>query len=87
MPAVLKAPINKTDRSMARAASLDMMRVGMYHPVHVNDPTQPETVHAADPSRAIARRRPHSLGCVPKIWRAALNCRRSAGDMGTRRID
>jgi transposase len=34
MQAVLKAQINKTDRNDARGIA-QMMRVGMYHPVHV----------------------------------------------------
>ena len=34
MRAVLKAPINKTDRDDARGIA-QMMRVGLYRPVHV----------------------------------------------------
>src|SRR6266568_9433356 len=46
MQAVLKAQINKTDRAQ-------MMRVGLYRPVH-EDITQSETADAADTSKAAA---------------------------------
>ena len=51
MRAVLKAQINKTDRSDARGIA-QMMRVGLYRPVHVQDVTRSETANAADPSQA-----------------------------------
>ena len=53
MQAVLKAQINKTDRNDARGIA-QMMRVGLYRPVHVEDATQPETANAADPSQTVA---------------------------------
>ena len=52
MQAVLKAQINKTDRNDARGIA-QMMRVGLYRPVHV-DITQSETADAADTSQAVA---------------------------------
>ena len=51
MRAVLKAQINKTDRNDARGIA-QMMRVGLYRPVHVK--TLPETADAADASQAAA---------------------------------
>src|SRR5580692_6085198 len=42
MQAVLKARINKTDRNDARGIA-QMMRVGLYRPVHVKDAAQSET--------------------------------------------
>src|SRR5439155_6767862 len=53
MQAVLKAQINKTDRNDARGIA-QMMRVGLYRPVHVEVVTQSETADAADPSQAAA---------------------------------
>ena len=53
MQALLKAQINKTDRNDARGMA-QMMRVGLYRPVHVTDVTQSETADAADPSQAAA---------------------------------
>ena len=53
MRAVLKAQINKTDRNDARGIA-QMMRVGLYRPVHVQDATQSEAADAADPSPAAA---------------------------------
>ena len=53
MQAVLKAQINKTDRNDARGIA-QMMRVGIYRPVHVKDAAQSETADAADPSQAAA---------------------------------
>ena len=53
MRAVLKAQINKTDRNDARGIA-QMMRVGLYRPVHVKTVAQPETSDAADPSQAAA---------------------------------
>ena len=53
MQAVLKAQINKTDRNDARGMA-QMMRVGLYRPVHVQDITQSETTDAADTSQAAA---------------------------------
>jgi hypothetical protein len=50
MRAMLKAQINKTDRNDARGLA-QMMRVGLYRPVHVKI-TQPEASGAADPSQA-----------------------------------
>ena len=41
MQAVLKAQINKTDRNDARGIA-QMMRVGLYRPVHAEDVTQSE---------------------------------------------
>jgi hypothetical protein len=52
MQAVLKAQINKTDRNDARGIA-QMMRVGLYRPVHVKT-LQSETADAADPSQAAA---------------------------------
>jgi transposase len=52
MQAVLKAQINKTDRNDARGIA-QMMRVGLYRPVH-EDATQSETADAADTSQAAA---------------------------------
>src|SRR6201985_3666780 len=49
MRAVLKAQINKTDRNDARGIA-QMMRVGLYRPVHVKNVTQPEATNVADPS-------------------------------------
>ena len=53
MRAVLQAQINKTDRNDARGIA-QMMRVGLYRPVHAEDFTQSETANAADPSQATA---------------------------------
>ena len=53
MQAVLKAQINKTDRNDARGIA-QMMRVGLYRPVHVEDFTQSEAADAPDPSQAAA---------------------------------
>jgi hypothetical protein len=53
MQAVLKAQINKTDRNDARGIA-QMIRVGLYRPVHVKTLTQSETADAADPSQAAA---------------------------------
>ena len=39
MQAVLKAQINKTDRNDARGIA-QMMRVGLYRPVHAEDASQ-----------------------------------------------
>ena len=41
MRAVLKAQINKTDRNDARGVGRQIMRDGLYRPVHLNDVTQP----------------------------------------------
>ena len=57
MQAVLKAQINKTDRNDARGIA-QMMRVGLYRPVHVKTITQSETADAADPSQSCYSRRP-----------------------------
>ena len=51
MQAVLKAQINKTDRNDARGIA-QMMRAGLYRPVHVKTITQSETADAADTSQA-----------------------------------
>jgi transposase len=53
MQAVLKAQINKTDRNDARGIA-QMMRVGLYRPVHVKTLRSQETANAADPSQAVA---------------------------------
>ena len=53
MQAVLKAQINKTDRNDARGIA-QMMRVGVYRPVHVKMLRSQKTAYAADPSQAIA---------------------------------
>ena len=53
MRAVLKAQINKTDRNDARGIA-QMMRVGLYRPVHVEDATQPKAAHVTDPPQATA---------------------------------
>ena len=43
MQAVLKAQINKTDRNDARGIA-QMMRVGLYRPVHVKTPAMTEVM-------------------------------------------
>jgi transposase len=53
MQAVLKAQINKTDRNDARGIA-QMMRVGLYRPVHVKTLRRSEAADAADPSQAAA---------------------------------
>ena len=53
MQAVLKAQINKTDRNDARGIA-QMMRVGLYRPVHVKSLRSQKTADAADPSQAFA---------------------------------
>jgi len=53
MRAMLKAQINKTDRNDARGIA-QMMRVGLYRPVHVKTLRSQKTAHAADPSQAAA---------------------------------
>jgi len=53
MQAVLKAQINKTDRNDARGIA-QMIRVGLYRPVHVKTLRSQETADAADPSQASA---------------------------------
>jgi transposase len=53
MRAVLKARINKTDRNDARGIA-QMMRVGLYRPVHVKTP------------RSVPRA-PQSLCCLPHL--------------------
>jgi transposase len=61
MRAVLRAQINKTDRNDVRGIA-QMMRAGLYRPVHVRalspgaceDATQSEAADAADPSQAAA---------------------------------
>ena len=53
MQALLKAQINKTDRNDARGMA-QMMRVGLYRPVHVKTLRSRETADAADPSQAAA---------------------------------
>ena len=50
MQAVLKAQINKTDRNDARGIA-QMMRVGLYRPVHVKTLPSQKTANAADPSQ------------------------------------
>jgi hypothetical protein len=50
MQAVLKAQINKTDRNDARGIA-QMMRVGLYRPVHVKTLRSQKTANAADPSQ------------------------------------
>src|SRR6266540_7453173 len=52
MKAALSAQINKSDRNDARGIA-QMMRVGLYRPVHVNA-GQPKAPHAADQSPAFA---------------------------------
>ena len=51
MQAVLKAQINKTDRNDARGIA-QMMRVGLYRPVHVR--VRSQKLRSADPSQAAA---------------------------------
>jgi transposase len=51
MQAVPKAQINKTDRNDARGIA-QMMRVGLYRPVHVKTLRSQKTANAADPSQA-----------------------------------
>ena len=53
MKAALAAQINKSDRNDARGIA-QMIRVGLYRPVHVKTPGQPEASHAADQSPAFA---------------------------------
>ena len=53
MQAVLKAQINKTDRNDARGIA-QMMRAGLYRPVHVKTLRSQKTANAADPSQAAA---------------------------------
>ena len=53
MQAVLKAQINKTDRNDARGIA-QMIRVGLYRPVHVKTLRGQKTTDAADPSQASA---------------------------------
>ena len=53
MQALLKAQINKTDRNDARGMA-QMMRVGLYRPVHVKTLRRSDTADAADPSQAAA---------------------------------
>src|SRR5437016_393928 len=53
MKAALSAQINKSDRNDARGIA-QMMRVGLYRPVHVKDAGQPEAPHAVDQSPALA---------------------------------
>jgi hypothetical protein len=64
MWAALKAQINKTDRNDARGIA-QMMRVGLYRPVHVK--TLRSQKNAVDPSQAFAgeghRRAKDECGC------------------------
>ena len=53
MRAVLQAQINKTDRNDARGIA-QMMRTGLYRPVHVKTLRSQKTANAADPSQAAA---------------------------------
>ena len=53
MRAALKAQINKTDRNDARGMA-QMMRVGLYRPVHVKTLRSQKTADAADPPQAAA---------------------------------
>ena len=53
MQAVLKAQINKTDRNDARGIA-QMMRVGLYRPVHVKTLRRSEAADASDPSQTVA---------------------------------
>ena len=53
MRAVLKAQINKTDRNDARGMA-QMMRVGLYRPVHVKTLRSQKSADAADPSPVAA---------------------------------
>ena len=53
MRAVLQAQINKTDRNDARGIA-QMMRAGLYRPVHVKTLRGSETANAADPSQTVA---------------------------------
>ena len=53
MQAVLKAQINKTDRNDARGIA-QMIRAGLYRPVHVKTLRSQKTADAADPSQAAA---------------------------------
>ena len=75
MKAVLKAQINKTDRNDARGIA-QMMRVGLFKPVHVGRYVARNT-DAADP--------PLALGAVERLMRSgyeftmAIPRRRSAG--------
>ena len=49
MRAVLQAQINKTDRNDARGIA-QMMRVGLYRPVHVKTLAQPEAADVVNSS-------------------------------------
>src|SRR5689334_6908620 len=53
MRAVLKAQINKTDRNDARGIA-QMMRVGLYRPVHVKTLRSQKAADTADPPQAFA---------------------------------
>ena len=53
MRAVLKAQINKTDRNDARGIA-QMMRVGLYRPVHVKTLRSQKLRGAADPPQTAA---------------------------------
>ncbi len=52
MRAALKAQINKTDRNDARGIA-QMMRVGLYRPVHVKTLGSQKAADAADPSQLL----------------------------------
>ena len=53
MQAVLKAQINKTDRNDARGIA-QMMRVGLYRPVHVKTLRSQKLRECSDPSQTVA---------------------------------
>ena len=70
MQAVLKAQINKTDRNDARGIA-QMMRVGLYRPVHVKTLRSQKLRMYADPSQAAAveghRHRERSTGYFTQL--------------------
>lgn len=53
MRAALAAQVNKSDRNDARGIA-QMMRVGLYRPVHVKDAVEPEAPNAAPQSATAA---------------------------------